>query len=147
MIVTDWTTLSSSRIADVLPFLTLPSVKIYMFYRQMPHKLDPAILEKWSHYWASELIPCIFGVSKNKIKRRGGGGTEQQQTYQFTQGYNILHRLQVHHLTLTFIIHNKYISTLYLASERSERDTLRSVQSRIAIYTRKMVPITGRASS
>ena len=36
-----------------------------------------------------------------------------------------------------------------LASERSERDTLRSVQSRIAIYvyTRKMVPITGRASA
>ena len=24
------------------------------------------------------------------------------------QRYNILHRLQVHHLTLTFIIHNKY---------------------------------------
>ena len=39
---------------------------------------------------------------------------EQQQTYQFTQGYNILHRLQVHHLTLNFITHNKYISTLYL---------------------------------
>ena len=28
--------------------------------------------------------------------------------------YNILHRLQVYHLTLTFIIHNKYISTLHL---------------------------------
>ena len=40
--------------------------------------------------------------------------TEQQQTYQFTQGYIILHRLQLHHLTLTFIIHNKYLSTLYL---------------------------------
>ena len=40
--------------------------------------------------------------------------TVQQQTYQFTQGYNILHRLQVHHLTLTFIIHNKYLLTLYL---------------------------------
>ena len=40
--------------------------------------------------------------------------TEQQQTYQFTQGYNILHRLQVHHLTLTFIIHNKYnINTIF----------------------------------
>ena len=35
-------------------------------------------------------------------------------TEQFTQGYNILHRLKVHHLTLAFIIHNKYISTLYL---------------------------------
>ena len=40
--------------------------------------------------------------------------TEQQQTYQFTQGYNTLHWLQVHHLTLTFIIHNQYISALYL---------------------------------
>ena len=27
----------------------------------------------------------------------------------------ILHKLQVHHLTLTFIIHNKYISTLCLS--------------------------------
>ena len=46
--------------------------------------------------WASELIPCIFcmvGVFKN------------QKTYQFTQGCNILHT--------TFIIHTKYISTLY----------------------------------
>ena len=32
-----------------------------------------------------------------------------EECYQFTQGYNILHRLQVHHLTLTVIIHNKYI--------------------------------------
>ena len=31
-----------------------------------------------------------------------------------TKGCNILHRLQVYHLTLTFIIHNKYTSTLYL---------------------------------
>ena len=37
------------------------------------------------------------------------------------------------------------------ASERSKRDTLRSVQSRIAdiyiYYARKMVPMMGRASS
>ena len=32
---------------------------------------------------------------------------QQQQTYQFTQGYNILHGLQVHHLTLTSIIHSR----------------------------------------
>ena len=38
------------------------------------------------------------------------GVTEQiKQAYQFTQGYNILHRLQVHHQILTFIINNKYI--------------------------------------
>ena len=43
---------------------------------------------------------------------RRGGTEQQQQTYQFTQGYNILHRLQVNHITLTFIIHNKYKATL-----------------------------------
>ena len=32
---------------------------------------------------------------------------EEWQTEQFTKGCNILHRLQVYHLTLTFIIHNK----------------------------------------
>ena len=47
-------------------------------------------------------------------KEEEEGEEQQQQTYQFTQGYNILHRLQVHHLTLTLIIHNKYIATLYL---------------------------------
>ena len=30
----------------------------------------------------------------SKTKQRGEG-TEQQQNYKFTQGYNILHRLQV----------------------------------------------------
>ena len=34
---------------------------------------------------------------------------KKQQTNQFTQGYNTLHRLQLHNLTLTFIIHNKYL--------------------------------------
>ena len=62
-------------------------------------------------YFESKLY---FGVFKNKIESRGTE-QQQQQTYQFTQGYSILHRLQLsHHLTLTFIIHNKYISTLYL---------------------------------
>ena len=42
-------------------------------------------------------------------KEEEEGETEQQQ---FTKGCNILHRLQVYHLTLTFIIHNKYTSTL-----------------------------------
>ena len=40
--------------------------------------------------------------------------TEPLQTYQFTQGCTILYRLQVHLLTIAFIIHNKYISTLCL---------------------------------
>ena len=45
----------------------------------------------------------------SKTKQRGGGTEQQQQIYQFTQGYNILHRLQVHQ-TLIFIIH-KYLYT------------------------------------
>ena len=61
-------------------------------------------------------VCMLRGWSFPKHNREGEGETEQQQqqTYQFTQGYNILHRLQVHHLTLTFIIHYKYIPTLYL---------------------------------
>ena len=39
---------------------------------------------------------------------------EEGETEPFTKGCNILHRLQVYHLTLTSIIHNKYTSTLYL---------------------------------
>ena len=39
---------------------------------------------------------------------------EAEQQQRFTEGCNLLHRLQVYHLTLTFIIHNKYTSTLYL---------------------------------
>ena len=40
-----------------------------------------------------------------KEKEKEGATEQQQQTYQFTQGYNIFHRLQVHHLTLTIVIH------------------------------------------
>ena len=35
------------------------------------------LLENGSHYRASELIPCIFGVFKNKTEQ--WGGEEQQQ--------------------------------------------------------------------
>ena len=42
---------------------------------------------------------------------------------------------------------NHFSSILYIIGERSEGDTLRSVQSKIADITRKMVPITGRASA
>ena len=50
----------------------------------------------------------------SKTNQEGEGTEQQQQTYQFAQGYNILYRLQVHYLTLTFIIHNKYLSTLLI---------------------------------
>ena len=50
------------------------------------------------------------------------GETEyKQQAYQFTQGYNILHRLQVHHPILTFIIHNKYTRNVLLSAQMGER--------------------------
>ena len=54
------------------------------------------------------VVVCIHVNRKEEEE----GETEQQQ--QFTKGCNILHRLQVYHLTLTFIIHNIYTSTLYL---------------------------------
>ena len=65
---------------------------------------------------ASSLLVFVVCMSRGwSFFREEEGETEQQQqTYQFTQGYNILHRIQVHHLTLTFIIHNKYISTLHI---------------------------------
>ena len=44
-----------------------------------------------------------------KQNREEGETEYKQQAYQFTQGYNILHILQVHHPIITFIIHNKYI--------------------------------------
>ena len=37
---------------------------------------------------------------QNRREEEKEGDTEQQQTYQFTQGYSNIHRLQVHHLTL-----------------------------------------------
>ena len=60
---------------------------------------------------ASSFLVVVFILHVNR-KEEEEGETEQQQ--QFTKGCNILHRLQVYHLTLTFIIHNKYTSTLNL---------------------------------
>ena len=63
-----------------------------------------SILENGSYYRASELMSSFHVFLSFRRE-------QQKQTYQFPQGYNIIHRLQVHHLTL---IHNKYLSTLYL---------------------------------
>ena len=46
-------------------------------------------------------------------KEEEEGETEQQQTYQFTKGYNILHRLQVHHLTISTLYLYTYIHIYY----------------------------------
>ena len=47
-------------------------------------------------------------VFKNKIERRGRQN-KNNRPINLPKCYNILHRLQVHHPILTFIIHNKYI--------------------------------------
>ena len=67
-------------------------------------------LEKWFPLQGYR-VHVVF-LEFSKTNQRLEGTKKQQQTYQFTQGYNILHTLQVHHLTLTFIISNKYLSTL-----------------------------------
>ena len=74
-------------------------------------KMDP-ITGRASSFLVLLYVSLEVGVSKEEVEEEGET-EQQQQTYQFTQGYNILHRLQVYHLTLTFIIPNKYISTLY----------------------------------
>ena len=53
----------------------------------------------------------FWSFQKQKQNREEGGTKQKQQTYQFTQSYNNLHRLQVHHLTLTFIVNTIYIHT------------------------------------
>ena len=67
-----------------------------------------SILEKWFPLHG-ERAHLYYFWSFQKQNREEWVTEQKQQTYQFTQCYNILHRLQVHHLTLTFIIHNKYI--------------------------------------
>ena len=52
---------------------------------------------------ASSFLFVVFIHVNRKVEEEGE--TEQQQ---FIKGCNILHRLQVYHLILTFIIHNKY---------------------------------------
>ena len=49
---------------------------------------------------------------KNKIERRKRKRQNNNRPISLPQGNNIVHILRVHHLTLNFIIHNKYISTL-----------------------------------
>ena len=52
---------------------------------------------------------------KNKIVwRNRRRKLNNNRPINLSQGNNILHILHVHHLTINFIIHNKYISTIYL---------------------------------
>ena len=60
---------------------------------------------------ASSFLVVVFIHVNRKEKEEG----EIKQQQQFTKGCNILHRLQVYHLTLTFIIHNIiYTSNIYI---------------------------------
>ena len=61
------------------------------------------VLEKWFPL-QGERGHSSYCRSFQKQNREVGESDYKQRAYQFTQGYNILHRLQVHHLTLTFII-------------------------------------------
>ena len=65
------------------------------------------VLLKW-YPLQDERAYSMYFWSFQKENREERGTEQLQQTYHFTQGYNILGRLQVHHLTITFIIHNKY---------------------------------------
>ena len=71
---------------------------ICLHYNLITRKMVP-IARRASSYL---VVVCMYVNRKEEEE----GETEQQlQSYQFTQGYITLHRLQVHHLTLNFIIH------------------------------------------
>ena len=85
-------------------------------YRLVTELASLAQLEKWFPLQGKRAHSLyFFRIHVNRKEEEEGETEQQQQTYQFTKGCNILHRQQVHHLTLTFIICNKYIiSTLHL---------------------------------
>ena len=73
--------------------------------------INVIILEIWFPL-QGERAHFLYFRSFQKQNREAGG--TEQQTYPFTQRYNTLHRLQVHQPTITLIIHNKYMNTIYL---------------------------------
>ena len=79
---------------------------VYLFIIIISRKMVPTTKRASSFL---EIFVCTYvRFQRQNRKEKEEKETEQQQTYKFTQGYNIFHRLQVHHLTLTFVIHNKY---------------------------------------
>ena len=64
------------------------------------------ILENWFPLWGERAHALYIEVFKNKIERGGGWGSRTTST-----DYNILHGLQVHHLSVTIIIQYKNILT------------------------------------
>ena len=60
-----------------------------------------------------ENVLCTY-VRFQKQNRKEKEETEKNRPINLPQGNNSVYILRVHHLTLNFVIHNKYISTLYL---------------------------------
>ena len=65
------------------------------------------ILEKWLTFQGERAHFLLLFLHVNRKEE------EEGETEQFTKGCDIIHKLQVYYLTLTFI-NNKYTSTLYL---------------------------------
>ena len=79
------------------------------------------LLEKWFPLQGEQghslkILVCTVRTLgfKNKERKKRRRRENNNRTINLPQGNNILHILHVHHLTLNFIIHNKYISALYL---------------------------------
>ena len=79
---------------------------------------NQSLLEKWFPL-QGELAQSfkkfyVRRLVKNKIERRKRRRQNKNRPINLPQGNNIVHILRVHYLTLNFVIHNKYISTIYL---------------------------------
>ena len=93
---------------QLLPFsyVCVCPINISIKYNRSVLSLEKLSLRKMVPITRRASSFIVFFVCTLIERRRRRGETEQQQqTYHSTQGYNILHRLQVYHLTLTFIIH------------------------------------------
>ena len=89
----------------------------------MSQKMYPAAIFNVALHYTRKMVPIIGraslflvffvctlrGWSFQKQNRKEEKETEKQQTYQFTQSYNILHRLQVHCVTLNSNINTTFI--------------------------------------
>ena len=92
---------------------------ISAFYMYVTRNVSCSYFNVALHY-TRKMVPIIGRASSFLVffvcmlrgwefSRKEEKETEKQQTYQFTQSYNILHRLQVHYLTLTSNINTTFI--------------------------------------
>ena len=110
---------------------TVYQALLHQGHTGMTRKMVP-ITGRASSFLEKDLYTLMLGFN-NKIERRKWRRQNNNRRINLPQGNSTLHILHVQHLTLNFIIHNKFIiSIVYVLA--SERQTLRSVQSRFAIY-------------